>query len=79
MFISTFVYIDLIGYLPGAVAYRQARGGTFGMASMYSTATPAGCVTSAFTGVSLGERYPPGLAALAGWMFWLMWKMLPGS
>ncbi len=22
-----FVYIDLIGYLPGAVAYRQARGG----------------------------------------------------
>jgi len=27
MFIGMFVYIDLIGYLPGAVAYRQARGG----------------------------------------------------
>ena len=27
VFISMFVYIDLIGYLPGAVAYRQARGG----------------------------------------------------
>jgi hypothetical protein len=27
VFIGMFVYIDLIGYLPGAVAYRRARGG----------------------------------------------------
>jgi hypothetical protein len=27
VFIGMFVYIDLIGYLPGAVAYRGARGG----------------------------------------------------
>jgi D-alanyl-lipoteichoic acid acyltransferase DltB (MBOAT superfamily) len=27
VFIVMFVYIDLIGYLPGAVAYRRARGG----------------------------------------------------
>ena len=26
VFIGMFVYIDLIGYLPGAVAYRRARG-----------------------------------------------------
>ncbi len=26
VFIGLFVYIDLIGYLPGAVAYRRARG-----------------------------------------------------
>jgi len=26
-FIGLFVYIDLIGYLPGAVAYRRAHGG----------------------------------------------------
>jgi hypothetical protein len=27
VFIGMFVYIDLIGYLPGAVAYRRARAG----------------------------------------------------
>lgn len=27
VFVGLFVYIDLIGYLPGAVAYRRARGG----------------------------------------------------
>jgi hypothetical protein len=27
VFIGMFVYIDLIGYLPGAVAYRRSRGG----------------------------------------------------
>lgn len=27
VFIGMFVYIDLIGYLPGAVAYRRAHGG----------------------------------------------------
>ena len=27
VFIGMFVYIDFIGYLPGAVAYRRARGG----------------------------------------------------
>jgi len=27
VFIGMFVYIDLIGYLPGAVAYRRTRGG----------------------------------------------------
>ena len=27
VFIGMFVYIELIGYLPGAVAYRRARGG----------------------------------------------------
>ena len=27
VFIGMFAYIDLIGYLPGAVAYRRARGG----------------------------------------------------
>ena len=27
VFIGMFVYIDLIGYLPGALAYRQAHGG----------------------------------------------------
>jgi len=27
VFVGMFVYIDLIGYLPGAVAYRRARGG----------------------------------------------------
>ena len=27
VFIAMFVYIDVIGYLPGAVAYRRARGG----------------------------------------------------
>ena len=27
VFIGMFVYIDLIGYLPGAVAYRRASGG----------------------------------------------------
>ena len=27
VFIGMFVYIDLLGYLPGAVAYRRARGG----------------------------------------------------
>jgi hypothetical protein len=26
VFVGLFVYIDLIGYLPGAVAYRRARG-----------------------------------------------------
>ncbi len=30
VFIGMFVYIDLIGYLPGAVAYRRARGGDIG-------------------------------------------------
>ena len=30
VFIGMFVYIDLIGYLPGAVAYRRARGGDVG-------------------------------------------------
>jgi len=30
VFIGMFVYIDLIGYLPGAVAYRRARGGGVG-------------------------------------------------
>ena len=30
VFIGMFVYIDLIGYLPGAVAYRRARGGDAG-------------------------------------------------
>lgn len=30
VFISMFVYIDLIGYLPGAVAYRRARGSDIG-------------------------------------------------
>jgi hypothetical protein len=28
VFIAMFLYIDLIGYLPGAVAYRRARGGS---------------------------------------------------
>jgi hypothetical protein len=28
VFIGLFVYIDLIGYLPGAIAYRRARAGT---------------------------------------------------
>jgi hypothetical protein len=27
VFVGLFVYIDLVGYLPGAVAYRRARGG----------------------------------------------------
>jgi hypothetical protein len=27
LFIGLFVYIDLIGYLPGAIAYRRAHGG----------------------------------------------------
>lgn len=27
VFIGMFVYIDVLGYLPGAVAYRRARGG----------------------------------------------------
>ena len=26
-FVGLFVYIDVIGYLPGAIAYRRARGG----------------------------------------------------
>jgi uncharacterized membrane protein YvlD (DUF360 family) len=30
VFIGMFVYIDLIGYLPGAVAYRRARGSGIG-------------------------------------------------
>jgi hypothetical protein len=30
VFIGMFVYIDLIGYLPGAVAYRRAHGGDIG-------------------------------------------------
>ena len=30
VFIGMFVYIDLLGYLPGAVAYRRARGGGIG-------------------------------------------------
>ena len=30
VFIGMFVYIDLIGYLPGALAYRRARGGHIG-------------------------------------------------
>jgi len=30
VFIGMFVYIDLLGYLPGAVAYRRARGGDIG-------------------------------------------------
>ncbi len=30
VFIGMFVCIDLIGYLPGAVAYRRARGGDIG-------------------------------------------------
>jgi len=27
VFVGMFVYIDVIGYLPGAIAYRRARGG----------------------------------------------------
>ena len=30
VFVGMFVYIDLFGYLPGAVAYRRARGGDIG-------------------------------------------------
>jgi len=30
VFIGMFVYIDVLGYLPGAVAYRRTRGGDIG-------------------------------------------------
>src|SRR6516165_6400090 len=53
VFIGMFVYIDLIGYLPGAVAYRRARGGDVGRGfyvlynSMHSFLT-AGAVAGAW-------------------------------
>jgi hypothetical protein len=50
VFIGMFVYIDLIGYLPGAVAYRRARGGDIprGFYALYNSMhsfVSAGAVT----------------------------------
>ena len=51
VFVGMFVYIDIIGYLPGALAYRRARGGAISrgyyvlynsMHSLLSAATVAG-------------------------------------